>query len=288
MQNVIDTINQTLPTLGPQMRQAAAAILDDPSAVAVESMRTMAARAEVSPPTMLRLAQRVGFESYEAFRDVFKNSVAPTGYGDRATALQETAGTDGVPGLITETARVAIRGIEKFSQRSFARDIERVAQLIIGARRTLVIASGASFGQAVSFQYVCQMAIPGVELINRLGMRPLDGLASATSDDLVLAIATHPYASQTVETVAHAHACSVPIAAITDKHASPIATKAAASIIIDTENPHYFPSMIKLSATLEVLSAAIVVLGGAASVSAIANHERLLRANGCYWNQTDE
>jgi len=287
MQDVIDALSHSLPSFSPQMQRAASIILDDPHAVAVNSMRALAARARVSPPTMLRLAQRIGFDNYEAFRDVFKKSVSRAGYGDRADALRQTIGKGGISGLVSETAAAAIHGIEEFSDPIFWRDVERVAKMIVTARKTFVVASGASFGQAVSFQYVCQMAKPDMELANRLGTRAIDGLMTATADDLLIAIATHPYASQTVEAAEFAHARGVQLASITDKRSSPIARIASAAVIVSIENPHYFPSMISLSATLEVLSAAVVVKQGAHAVQAISDYEKSLGESGYYWEDGD-
>jgi len=288
MQQIIDRLSHTYPSLSPQMQRAASTILDDPGAVAVDSMRSLAARAKVSPPTMLRLAQKIGFPSYDAFRDVFKKSVARGGYGDRADALRDIIGEGGISGLMSKTATAAIAGIERLSEPRYWREIERAAEMIVAARKTYVVASGASFGQAVSFQYVCQMALPSMELANRIGTRAVDGLALAGPEDLLIAIATHPYATQTVESALFAHNKGVPVVTVTDRRTSPIAAIAAAAIFIDTDSPHYFPSMVCLDATLEVLSAAVAVTVGPDAVRSISEYEKTLRSSGYYWEDPND
>ncbi len=285
---VINAISAAYKDLSPQMQRAAMVILDDPRAVAVHSMRAMAVRAGVSPPTMLRLATRVGFPNYEAFRDIFRHSVSTGNYGDRADSLRRSTGQDGIPGLIGRTADAAIHGIEGFSESAFRHEIERVAKMAVSAETTYVVASGASFGQAVSFHYVCRMAMPGMELANNMGIRAIDGLATAGPQDLVLAISTSPYAAQTVEAAEFAHRRGVPVASVTDRRSSPIALIAEAAVCIDTSSPHYFPSMITLNATLEILSAAIAVNLGPDAVRAISAYEVSLRESGYYWQDPDE
>lgn len=285
MHDVIDSLTKVFPSLSPQLRRAAAVVMDDPSSIAVESMRATAARAEVSPPTMLRLAQRVGFPNYETFRDVFKQSVMRGGYGDRAGDLQKSIGKEGIVGLVSETAASAMHGIERFSDPVFWRDVDLVAGLIARAKRTFVVASGASFGQAVSFHYVCRMALPSMELAPGFGVRAVDGLASAGADDLILAITTSPYATQTVEATSFAQQRGVPVAAVTDRRTSPIAVLSEATILIDTQSPHYFPSMITLNATLEILSAAVAVKRGREAVAAISDYEAALKSSGYYWEE---
>ncbi|RVU34135.1 MurR/RpiR family transcriptional regulator [Hwanghaeella grinnelliae] len=285
---VINEISAAYKELSPQMQRAAMVVLDDPRAVAVHSMRVMAARAGVSPPTMLRLATRVGFPNYEAFRDVFRRGVSTGTYGDRADNLRRRTGHDGVPGLIARTAEAAIHGIDGFTEAVFSHEVGRVAELAAAAETTYVVASGASFGQAVSFHYVCRLAMPGIELANNMGIRAIDGLATAGPKDLVLAISTSPYAAQTVEAAQFAHRRGVPVASVTDRRSSPIALIAEAAICIDTSSPHYYPSMITLNASLEILSAAIAVKLGPPGVKAISDYEVALRESGYYWQDPND
>lgn len=285
MEEIVDQLSDEFARLSPQLQRAALVVLENPSDVAIDSMRTLAQRAEVSPPTMLRLAQRLGFDSYEAFRDVFKQSVTRSGYGLRADDLRKTTKHQGIAALVEATTIAARQGAERFQDPGFARTLERVADIVISARKTFVVASGASFGQAVSFQYVCRMALPSVELASGLGVRSVGEVAFAANGDAVLAVSTAPYARATIETAEFARKRGAKIAAVTDSRASPVARFSDAAIIIDTHSPHYFPSMISLNATLEMLSAVIAVKCGKAGVSAISDYERVLKANNYYFGE---
>jgi len=282
MHEIIDALSDAIPSLSPQMQRAAGVILDNPGAVAVDSMRTMAARADVSPPTMLRLAQRLGYGSYEAFRDVFKKSVARGRYGDRADGLRRAADKGGIPGLVEATVASANVGMNRFHDPLFVRDVERAADTIIGAQRAFVVASGASFGQAVSFHYVCRMALPDLALASGLGIRPVDQIAAVSAGDVVIAVSTAPYAASTLDAAEYAQRRGATIVAVTDRRTSPLAMIAGASVIVGTGSPHYFPSMVSLNATLEILSAVIMVKRGDAAVAAITEYEEELRRNGYY------
>ena len=65
MEEIFQTLKQLMPELAPHLRRAARYILDRPHEVAMSSMRALAGKANVSPPTMLRLARRVGFDNYD-------------------------------------------------------------------------------------------------------------------------------------------------------------------------------------------------------------------------------
>jgi DNA-binding MurR/RpiR family transcriptional regulator len=216
VEELVDRLSLSYASLSPQLQRAALVVLDNPNDVAVNSMRTLATRAKVSPPTMLRLAQRMGFQNYEDFRDVFKRSVATQGYGDRADNLRRSTDKEGIAALVDATAVAAEAAFERFHDPMFSRDIERVADLIIAAERRFVLASGASFGQGISFQYVCRMALPDILLVNGFGIRAIDDIASVRAKDVVLAISTAPYSSRTVEAAIFAKQRGAEIVAVTD------------------------------------------------------------------------
>jgi DNA-binding MurR/RpiR family transcriptional regulator len=285
MLNTLDTMATIMATLGPQMQRAAALILDNPDAVAVYSMRHMAQRAEVSPPTMLRLAQRLGFNNYEAFRDEFIKNIATGSYRNRADHLRQATGETGLTHITNRMTAAGVQGLERFRDPNFTRDMESVADAIVHAGRVIIIASGASFGQASSFHYVCRMALPRLTLANDgFGIVSIAQFIPIQKEDVVLAIATAPYAKTTIEASEYAHRQGAKILAITDTRSSGIAKLAASKVIIDTESPHYFPSMISLNAALEVLSAAIMVQLGDQAVQAISEYESELHQNGYYWS----
>ena len=287
MRQVIETLTHVLPSLSPQMKRAAALVLDNPGAIAVNSMRAMASEARVSPPTMLRLAQRMGFDSYEDFRAVFKQTIAGSGYRLRAVDLRRTTEREGISGLVSGTADAAERGIERFHDPAFVRDVERVADLMLNAGRTFLLAAGSCYGQITTFQYVVRMALPTVELVPVSSATLGENLAIAGANDLVVGVSFSPYSRHVVDAVRLAAARGIPVAAVTDQRSSPLAQAAEASIVISTRNAHYFPSTIGVSVALEALSAVIAVKGAPASLNTISAFEDALTLTKAYWAEQE-
>ena len=75
MQQILKTLFEIVPTLTPKLKDVARVILDNPNLVATSSMRALAGRAGVTPPTMIRLATTLGFDNYDSFRQVFQSSI---------------------------------------------------------------------------------------------------------------------------------------------------------------------------------------------------------------------
>ena len=62
-------------SLAPQLRKAARYVVGAPTEVALYPLRQIAARAEVGPTTLVRLATQLGFSSYNAFRETFREGL---------------------------------------------------------------------------------------------------------------------------------------------------------------------------------------------------------------------
>src|SRR5216684_254811 len=62
-------------SLPPQLRKAARYVVKAPTEIALYSLREVAARAEVGPTTLVRLAAQLGFASYNAFRETFREGL---------------------------------------------------------------------------------------------------------------------------------------------------------------------------------------------------------------------
>ncbi len=285
MDQILRILSQSLPDFSPQLAKAARAILDNPGGVAVNSMRGVAAEAKVSPPTMLRLAQRLGFERYEDFRAIFKQRLVSSRYSERAKDLRQAAKLDGVAGVINRTVAAATQSIRQFDDASFAQDIEGIAERMLAARKVYVVGVSAMFGVVSSFQYVCRMVLPNMQVASVGGSTPIDGLVTLMPDDLVFGVSLAPYGRGAVLALQYAKNKGAYVAAITDRRTSPLAQIADITAIVDTLSPHYFPTLISATAALEALSAAITIKGGADAVKAIAEYDTAMRSNNFYWDE---
>src|SRR5215470_9817086 len=63
-------VRSRYPDMSPEFQRSARFLSDHPDEVAVSSMRTVAARAGVKPPTLVRFAQSLGFRGWPGLREV--------------------------------------------------------------------------------------------------------------------------------------------------------------------------------------------------------------------------
>ena len=90
IQELMALIEAHVPALGAELQRAAAWVARNPRDAGLLSMRQQAAQAGVSPNSMARLAQALGYEGYGPFRQVFQDALghgAPA-YKERVRRLQ--------------------------------------------------------------------------------------------------------------------------------------------------------------------------------------------------------
>ena len=263
--------------LTPELGKLADYILGSPNEVGVSSIRQLAARAGVKPNTLVRLSRALGMDSYESFREVFRDEIRQgrETYPDRARWLQALSQRGEMGALFARSAESAIDKIEGFFAATDHAAIAAAAAEIVAARRCHVLGVGVNNAVAQNFAYLAGMAIDGVRALPRDGTLPVDGLARADGRDVLVAMTFRPYRAEVVEAVAVARAQGVRVIAVSDSLASPIMADARHRFLVPVDTPQFFVSTVALTAFFEVLIAFIIAEAGEEVVASIeAFHDR--------------
>ncbi len=117
---------------------------------------------------------------------------------------------------------------------------------------------GISYALAHNFAYLARMALDTVVAVPRDGSLPIDDLARAGPDDVVLAMTFKPYRSEVVDAVRSIVDQGAGLIALSDSRTSPIALLAEQTFVIPTETPQFFTSTVAAAALLETLMAFVV------------------------------
>jgi len=282
MRQLLETLFKATPTLTPKLKSVAKVILDNPNLVATTSMRALASRAGVTPPTMIRLANTLGFENYESFRQVFQTSINEQNFEDRANWLQLTSSTDGIASIVHEIAESSLGNIKQFFQELDLDAVSEAADIILAAPNVYVIAAGGVHWIASYLYYVGKMAIPQMRLPRTSGSGLIEGLIPVKKGDVVLAMAYHPYARNGIEASEFALSRGASLIYLTDSKAAPLASKAEVLILQKTESPQFFPSMVSAMAAIETLISVIVARSGDDAIRSIADYSEIRKKGKFY------
>ncbi|MDX1744139.1 MAG: MurR/RpiR family transcriptional regulator, partial [Ruegeria sp.] len=72
---VTDRLRRNIGDMPPALQAAAKYIIDNPGDFGLNPIRATATRIGVSSNVLVRLAQRMGFDGFEAFRSPFRNAL---------------------------------------------------------------------------------------------------------------------------------------------------------------------------------------------------------------------
>lgn len=258
-----------------QLQLCARYIIDHPHEVGLQSMRTLAANAEVQPNSFVRLARQLGFEGYDALRERFRDFVRG-GIGsspDRVRWLQQMDRKGGSTAIFGSMVEACLENTEKMFAQQSVQDLERAVDLMINARRVYVLGLGLAYPLAYNFWYVARMGFDHFVLTPRHGSLPADDLIRMDERDCLLAMTFQPYRRDTLAAVQRAKQAGAKVIGVTDSSAAALCREADLGLVSPTHTPQFFHSNSAVTALLESLCALLVVRGGdEASASVEAFH----------------
>lgn len=285
--STLKRIADLYPALTTQLRKAADYVLENPLNIALLPIRKSSDEAGVTPSTMTRLAKTLGFERYNTFKDVFKQAIhakVPVNYGSRAQSLQALSGPSSSNKVFKEFAEAAFKDLEQLFNDETLSSIQSAATMILQAKTIYVLGFRDAFACAHHFAYVGRIALPNIMLIRGNEGDLLSELGKISKDDVVVAFGSEPYAIETVNSINIVKQQEGRLITITDDLRSPLSAGADVVLTVETDTPHFFPSILSTIALVEALVAECVTMGGAQMVENISSFEESLHRLGGYYS----
>ncbi len=270
-EEVIARLLDGFEDLPGQLQLCARYIIDHPHEIGLQSMRTLAANAEVQPNSFVRLARQLGFEGYDALRERFRDFVRG-GIGsspDRVRWLQQMDREGGSTAIFGSMAAACLENTEKMFAQQSVQDLERAVDLMINARRVYVLGLGLAYPLAYNFWYVARMGFDHFVLTPRHGSLPSDDLIRMDERDCLLAMTFQPYRRDTLAAVQRAKPTGAKVIGGTDSSAAALCREADLGLVSPTHTPQFFHSNSAVTALLESLCALLVVRGGDEASAAV-------------------
>ncbi|MDA7947057.1 MAG: MurR/RpiR family transcriptional regulator [Hyphomicrobiaceae bacterium] len=274
--------------LSPQLRRAAEFVVEHPDEVATRTLRQVAKAADITPPTLSRLARALDCETYEDLREICRGELKRRNriLADKAEALLQIS-TESSPGaksgVFVSQAGAAIENIQDLIEGIDLEKLRATAITLANARK--VVLFGTSSGLAVAQYFAC-MARLGFDNWRVAGA---DGTLWSTSfsdvgpGDAVFLASIRPYGNLPVRAAKAARDAGADVIVITDDLASPYVSIASQCFIVGTESPQFFPSHVAALVLIEGLMGMVVRRGGKEVIRRIKASESLAHSIGEYW-----
>ena len=280
-----DHLTWAYPKLSPQLRKCAAYILERPSEVATLSMRQVAIRADVPPSTMNRLARALGFNTYNEFRDVYRNSLnnVSAGRSQKAGRLRAAISGADLEHTLDAFQQAAFINLNALFEQLDRNALDRAVKALAGADQVLVVGMQESHSAANYLQSIAAMAFPNWHLVVQHNGEFACLLKPLKDTDVLVAISIEPCAADTIKVARHASDCGARVVGITNQRTSPLAAYADDILLVSIQSPGFFQSYVAITGLVEVLVGMAVAHAGHSVIENIDQQERRRREMGAYW-----
>jgi DNA-binding MurR/RpiR family transcriptional regulator len=244
--------------LPKRLLQIAEFTMEQPDFVALETVANIADKAKVQPSSLIRFAKLFGFDGFSDMQQVFRSRLIDrvVSYGERIRAAEsDDANATSPNGVLEQLIAADSASLERMSRDVPAADLERVAEMLAGARIIGVTAQRRSFPVAAYLSYaLSHLAV----LLDSIGGMSGEQARLLSADDALIAVSFTPYAPETLSVVAQAKAQGAKIIAITDKGLSPLVS--LADIRFEVEEAQ-IKGIRSLTATTCLAVALVLALG---------------------------
>ena len=281
---VLDRLTEEWDALTPEAQKAARYVLENPADVGVSTVREIAEAAKVKPNTFVRMARQVGFEGYEDFREPFRDAIRKgrVSFPDRARWLQDIGKSGELGGLYADMIGAAIRNIEETFAGIDANRLKSAAEVIWNSRQIFTLGVGVNNSNARNFTYLASTGMKQFHAIPRPGSTPMDDLAWADEQDVLIAITCHPYRTEVIEAVKLARQQGLTVIGISDSPASPVIRNAHHGFVVAADTPQFFPSSVSTIALLETLLSFVIAVSSDEIVERVERFHRRRHQLGIY------
>lgn len=276
--------------LSPQLQRAARYMLDHGDDVALGSMRELAQAADLAPVTFVRLARRLGFDSYSAmrasFQDRLRQNEADSAYTPKLRTLQQRQAD--TLSLLQELFGAEANNLDATLGNNDAATWDRALEAIEGARQVYALGQRSCYSPAFLLTYVYRLFRGNVTLLDDRAGTVIDELRHLDEGSLVVAISVAPYTATVVQAVACAREAGARILAVTDDVLSPIARRADITLLAKSATPSFFHSIVPCIAVVQALLALLAMRGGDEIVQEVEFTESQLERYHAYWPQDSD
>ncbi len=277
-----DTLRARFDGMTAMQQKAARFVLEHPNDVVTASMRTVSARVEIPPATLVRFAQLLGFDGWPELKAALVQDMGlgSEPYAHKARTLADRArdGGAGLAGEIFTTHRDNLDATERASGDT----LPRAAALLEKARAVHVAGFRACHPVAYSLMYVYRLFRDSVHLLDGLGGSLEMQLRAMHKGDAVVVISFSPYSREAIAVARQARDAGCQVLTLTDTPSSPLALLAHEVLLFSTQSPSFFPSIAGAQALSEALLGLLVSRAGKAGIARIEGAEAQLFETGAY------
>lgn len=232
-------------------RRVAEQLLADPSSVAFGTVASLAAAAETSGPTVVRLATKLGFDGFSALQDAVQLELSA-----RLQPAVERIRAPHDAGALERALQLEVDNVRDTLAAVDPKSFDSAVRAVSDRRRSVFVISGEStVGIAAHFADGLALLRERVHVVSGSAVAVARALTFLQERDVLVAVEVRRYESWVVEAVDGARERGAAVIALTDSPLSPLARDAFAAFVVTADGPGPFDSHTGTLALLNALTA---------------------------------
>lgn len=244
------------------------------------TVREFAAKAGVTPSTIMRMIEALGYSNYRAFRDSFRAT-------QTAESVKPSASAWPQPGL-GESHLGQFKQVERLTEHGLPQQIEQAAALMMDASQIHVGGFRSAYSFAHYLAYMGKMVNPLIHLIPNALPLALDYLQMTGEEDILILFSVAPYTAQMIELAQRGVQPGTRMIAITDSLNSPLARCASITLAVEPVQLQYINTMTGTLAVTELLLEAYCGQQERAARRRIQQFRDQQHRRQSYWSDTED
>jgi len=281
---LIAALKEQIVQMPAKLAQAAKYIVDNPGSFALDPVRDTARKAQISANSFVRLADRLGYDSFEALRRPFRDALITTNESNLgADWIAQMAEAGPTAAQQARMVQSELNMVSRSLRQMGADRTEAIVNTLRQAKHCYVTGSRASYALAYYFHYVARMALPTIDLVPRHIGTTLDDLIGLGPEDCLIAITFAPYSASTIKALRQARRLGAQIVLISDSEVIAPGVDVDHVLPVTTASAHPFGAYGGAMAVLDCLLSHLIEAGGAEARQRIEAYEALRQDSGAYW-----
>lgn len=245
------SLNERIAELTPRRQEIIRPVIENPREFVLLSVRDAAKRLGTDPATMVRIVQKMGFESYRSFQN-YLHDLSIT----NATALDGMRGSTrndaSTPGYLHDCLDQCFKNLIRLRNSLDLNKITQLAKRIHTADHIYII--GGDFATSIVQYLEYSLLLLGLPVVTASTTgRTAHLTRNAEKNDLVIAISFRRGLRLTVEGVQRAHRKGAYCVGITDTYLSPIAQYSDEFLLASIESASLIDSYIAPVALINMI-----------------------------------
>ncbi len=280
-----ELIHQRSAELTPSERKVARTLFATNMMAGFDTVAELAQRTQVSGPTVVRFATKLGFAGYPEFQKALRQDLAARIDSPLRMYRRRKSDTD-PKDLVEQAHQTFVRALDATFANLPRAEIQAVVELLADHRRPVWMTGGRSSQScAQAFCSDLFQLRPNCRVIGFDGAGRDDTLLDMGRRDILIVFDLRRYQKDTINFAEKAAKRSVTIVLVTDPWLSPIADVADHVLTASVEAPSPYDSMVSSLAIAETLVASLVEHLGTSTRQRIEALEEL--RIGAAWSESD-